>query len=86
MPVPFHLRDAMHVINQLHVASPLLDIPPCKHALLRADHHFRWQACHLAEESRVIYKARDIAGYESVHHTAHADHFAGEDSGIDCGF
>ena len=41
MPVTFHLCDAVHVINQLHIASPLLDITACKHALLRADHHFR---------------------------------------------
>ena len=81
--VAFHLRDAVHIVNQLDVATALLDVTACKHPLLCVNHYFRRQARDLAEQPRIIYKAWNVAGYEAVHHTANADDLAGEDASID---
>ena len=72
----------MHVINQLDIAAPLLHIPACKHSLLRADHDLRWQACHLTKQPRIIHKARNIAGHESVHHATNTDDLARKDTSV----
>ena len=36
--VAFHLRDTVHVVNQLNIAPSLLHVSASKHTLLCADH------------------------------------------------
>lgn len=47
--IPLGLCDAVHVVDQLDVATSLCDIASREHTLLRADHNFGWQAGDLSE-------------------------------------
>ena len=76
----------MHVIDELDIATALLNTAPSEHALLRADHNFGRQACNLTEQPSVIDEARNIARHKPVHHAAHTDDLASEDARIDRAF
>ena len=81
--VAFVLGNAIHVMQKLHVAGPLLDFAAREHSLLSRNHDIRWQGGHLAEESSVVNETRNVAGYEPVHHAACADDLASKYAGID---
>ena len=61
----------------------LLDVTPCEHSLLRADHHFDRQLGTLPKRPRIIREARHISSHKTINHAAAADDFARENTRID---
>ena len=73
-------------MHQLNIAGALYDVAPLEHAFLSRHNDFRWQHADFVKRPRVVHETWHVGGCEAIDHAGHADRFASEDAGIDCGF